>query len=104
MKGEGNEEADPDVRVLRVMKSNYGRIGDEHKLRWQNGVFVATSRSGAAASHLSRQETELIPCSFSYALQEAAKQCYSSWTTFPLLYSPKTHAQRASIARRSSTR
>lgn len=34
-------EADPDARVLRGMKNNYARTGDEIALRWQAGVFVA---------------------------------------------------------------
>ncbi|MCA1775712.1 MAG: AAA family ATPase [Loktanella sp.] len=34
-------EADPDARVLRTMKANYGRTGGEISLRWQHGVFVA---------------------------------------------------------------
>jgi RecA-family ATPase len=34
-------EADPDARVLRTLKSNYGPIGGEISLRWQNGVFGA---------------------------------------------------------------
>ncbi len=36
------EELDPDARMLEVMKSNYGRIGEEIRLRWQRGVFVAS--------------------------------------------------------------
>jgi RecA-family ATPase len=38
---EDEEPADLNVRVLRGMKSNYGRTGDAIKLRWVNGVFVA---------------------------------------------------------------
>lgn len=34
-------EANPDARVLRTMKSNYGRTGGEINLTWRNGVFVA---------------------------------------------------------------
>jgi RecA-family ATPase len=33
-------EPDEDARVLRVMKSNYGRVGAEIPMRWQRGVFV----------------------------------------------------------------
>lgn len=36
-----NYEADPDARILRGMKSNYARTGEEIVLRWQSGVFVA---------------------------------------------------------------
>lgn len=34
-------EANPDARVLRTMKANYGRIGGEIGMTWRNGVFVA---------------------------------------------------------------
>lgn len=34
-------EANPDARVLRTMKANYGPTGNEIALRWRDGVFVA---------------------------------------------------------------
>lgn len=34
------KEVDPNARVLRIMKANYGAIGDELKLRWLDGAFV----------------------------------------------------------------
>lgn len=34
-------EANPDARVLRTMKSNYGRTGGEINLTWCNGIFEA---------------------------------------------------------------
>lgn len=34
-------EANPDARVLKSMKANYGPTGDEIGLTWQTGVFVA---------------------------------------------------------------
>jgi RecA-family ATPase len=37
---EKDEEPDPDLRVLEVMKSNYGRIGETITLRWKNGLFL----------------------------------------------------------------
>ena len=33
-------EGDPDARRLRTMKSNYGAIGEEVAVKWQQGVFV----------------------------------------------------------------
>lgn len=39
VKVDGNE-TDPDVRRLAVKKSNYGAIGEEILVRWQQGVFV----------------------------------------------------------------
>ncbi|QIE42930.1 AAA family ATPase [Rhodobacteraceae bacterium SC52] len=38
---EENHEPDPDARILRTMKANYGRIGGEISMRWKSGVFVA---------------------------------------------------------------
>src|SRR6202008_3520491 len=37
---EYQNEGDPDVRILKTMKSNYARIGAEIRLRWHNGIFV----------------------------------------------------------------
>lgn len=34
-------EANPDARVLRTMKANYGRTGGEINLTWRKGVFEA---------------------------------------------------------------
>lgn len=42
VKNEGHE-ADPDLRVLRTMKNNYGPIGGEIGVRWDSGVFVPLS-------------------------------------------------------------
>ncbi|GGE04854.1 RecA-family ATPase [Gemmobacter megaterium] len=38
---QGEEEPDPDFRVLSTMKANFGRKGTEIALRWRDGVFVA---------------------------------------------------------------
>lgn len=40
---EGGYEADPNARLLRVMKSNYGKVGAEVNLTWQNGIFVGNA-------------------------------------------------------------
>lgn len=40
VKSEGYE-ADPDARVLSTRKANYGPVGEEIAVRWQEGVFVA---------------------------------------------------------------
>ena len=39
-KTDRDEEPDPDLRVLEVMKSNYGPVGQTIVLRWNNGFFV----------------------------------------------------------------
>ncbi|PND20955.1 ATPase [Ensifer sp. MMN_5] len=35
-----DKDADPDLRILKTMKSNYGKTGDEIRLRWKDGSFV----------------------------------------------------------------
>lgn len=37
------KDVDPDIRVLKTMKANYGAVGDEMKLRWRAGAFVLDS-------------------------------------------------------------
>ena len=37
---EKDEEPDPDLRVLEVMKANYGPVGETITLRWNNGLFL----------------------------------------------------------------
>ena len=53
-KTENNEEPDPDLRVLEVMKSNYGPIGEKIDLRWKDGLFLPV----AGASDLERLAAE----------------------------------------------
>lgn len=45
-KTEKEEEPDPDLRVLEVMKANYGPIGETINLRWKNGLFVPVDGVG----------------------------------------------------------
>jgi RecA-family ATPase len=37
---EKDEEPDPDLRVLEVMKANYGPIGETIQVRWKDGLFL----------------------------------------------------------------
>ena len=41
-------EPDPDARVLRTVKANYGRTGSEIPLRWQDGMLVAKEQRATA--------------------------------------------------------
>lgn len=47
VKDAGNFEPDPDARVLKTMKANYGPTGGEIALRWEAGRFVAQSQPEA---------------------------------------------------------
>lgn len=41
---QGDDEPNPDARVLETMKSNYGPTGAEIALTWRDGVFVAEAQ------------------------------------------------------------
>lgn len=43
---EEGREPDPNARRLTTKKNNYGPIGEEIGLRWQDGVFVAQEQGG----------------------------------------------------------
>jgi RecA-family ATPase len=62
---ESGREADTDARVLRSMKSNYGRVGDEINMRWQRGMFAPDRLTAGgdpmvAAARAERVFTELL--------------------------------------------
>jgi len=43
---EKDEEPDPDLRILEVMKSNYGPVGEIIILRWKDGLFLPIQGTG----------------------------------------------------------
>ena len=51
-KGEDGIEIDPDLRILKVMKANYGPVGMEIRLRWAKGVFRLDGQSVGAFDRL----------------------------------------------------
>jgi RecA-family ATPase len=54
---QGASEPDPDVRVLRTMKANYGRIGGEIRLRWHEGVFLLEGEDVAGLAAAAARQT-----------------------------------------------
>ncbi|SFQ30955.1 RecA-family ATPase [Roseivivax halotolerans] len=43
-------EPDPDARMLSTKKANYGPVGGEIRIRWDDGVFVPMHSTGGSAS------------------------------------------------------
>jgi RecA-family ATPase len=43
---EKDEEPDPNLRVIEVMKANYGPVGETITVTWKDGVFVPTAAMG----------------------------------------------------------
>lgn len=56
---EGRAE-DPDLRILRTMKANYGTTGGEIKLRWKDGVFVLDDGRPRPGSQLLAAQAERV--------------------------------------------
>lgn len=48
-KPDAKDCADPDVRLLKTMKANYGKTGSEWHLRWKAGAFVKDRSSGGGS-------------------------------------------------------
>ncbi|MGX1164489.1 RecA-family ATPase [Bradyrhizobium sp. USDA 372] len=56
---------DPDRRLLKVMKANYGAVGEEIALRWNNGAFVLDQGGdGAGASMAQRAADDVFLATF----------------------------------------
>lgn len=89
------KEVDPNARVLRTMKSNYGAIGDEIKLRWQAGAFVLDEGLPAAEmAFVSKAQDE----AFVRLLRAYNRTGQVVATTKGVNYAPKVLAEQADAA------
>ena len=59
-KTEKDEEPDPDLRVLEVMKSNYGPVGEAITLKWSKGVFLPVKGMSDFEKAAAEQEAERV--------------------------------------------
>jgi RecA-family ATPase len=57
-KTEKDEEPDPDLRVLELMKSNYGPTGEMITLRWKAGLFLPVASTGGLDKLAAEQRAE----------------------------------------------
>jgi RecA-family ATPase len=55
-----DEEADPNLRALQVMKANYGPIGETITLRWNNGLFLPVGGAGYLDKLAVQQTADLL--------------------------------------------
>ena len=55
VKDADGKEIDTDLRVLKVMKANYGPVGMELRLRWVKGVFAPTGPAAAVSTSSPRK-------------------------------------------------
>jgi RecA-family ATPase len=55
---ERDEEPDPSVRVIEIMKANYGPVGESVNVRWQDGVFDRIAAMGTLDKLAADQHAE----------------------------------------------
>ena len=55
---DGDEPAGSDERILTKRKANYSSIGDEIRLRWQDGVLVPVQGAGGIIGTIQRRSAE----------------------------------------------
>jgi hypothetical protein len=57
---EKDEEPDPDLRVLEVMKSNYGPVGETVAVRWKDGLFLPVAGVSSLERLAAEQKAEQL--------------------------------------------
>jgi RecA-family ATPase len=57
---EKDEEPDPDRRVLEVMKSNYGPVGETVTVRWKDGLFLPVAGVSSLEKLAAEQKAEQL--------------------------------------------
>jgi RecA-family ATPase len=59
-KTEKDEEPDRDLRVLEVMKSNYGPVGETVTVRWKDGLFLPVAGIGNLEKLAAEQKADQL--------------------------------------------
>jgi RecA-family ATPase len=99
-KGDDGKEIDPDLRALKVKKSNYGPIGDELRLRWDNGTFRLDGQSTGPLDRLAAEaKAEHVFLNLLQDLEAQGRHVSSSPSSS---YAPSVfakHPDRAGIAK-----
>lgn len=83
--------ADPDLRILKTMKSNYGTTGGERRLRWKNGAFVLDDGKPSAGSMMLAAKAERIFRDVLSAINRSGDRVAK---TKGINYAPKVMAER----------
>ena len=101
-KGDDGIEVDPDLRVLKVMKANYGPVGMELRLRWTKGVFRLDGQSAGAFDKLAadaKAERVFLELLAAYIKQERDVSPNVSNTYAPAVFAKREDA--GGISKRS---
>ena len=105
-KTETDEEPDPDLRVLEVMKSNYGPVGEMVTVRWKDGLFLPVTAVSSLEKLAAEQKAEQL---FLTLLDRFTRQgrntCEkpSAPTYAPTLFTKESEAREAAFERPTSS-
>ena len=56
----GDNGPDPELRVLKVVKANYGRTGEQVSVRWQDGIYVIDSGADPLVENLVKTAVDKV--------------------------------------------
>ena len=108
IRGDDEREIDPDFRVLRVKKANYGPVGIEHRLQWRDGAFILDGPGAvggfdkrAANARAERVFLDLLEA-FAALGRDVSSMFHRSSAT--PMRRPSTRARKASASQPSTTR
>ncbi|MGO7271057.1 AAA family ATPase [Rhizobium leguminosarum] len=87
----GDKDADPDIRILKTMKANYGKTGDEIRIKWKDGIFVLDDGKPSPSSALVNVRAERIFRDVLSAINRSGERVAK---TKGLNYAPKVMAER----------
>ncbi|MGO4564800.1 AAA family ATPase [Rhizobium sp. 2YAF20] len=87
---ETGEGADPDGRVLSVMKANYGAKGNALKIRWRDGVFIQNDGRPSPGNALIAAKAERVLRELLSAINRTGERVAK---TKGLNYAPKIMAE-----------
>lgn len=95
-----NAEQDPDSRILKTMKANYGRMGSILELRYEDGVFVRTDQPAGLFANIARKRAEeaFLEC-LDATLQQGrhVTEVSNSPRFAPRVFAKMPEADRASV-------
>jgi RecA-family ATPase len=55
---EKDEEPDPNLRIIEVMKSNYGPVGEIITVQWKDGLFLPEAKPGSLEKMAAEQSAD----------------------------------------------
>jgi RecA-family ATPase len=97
---EKDEEPDPELRVLEVMKANYGPVGEMVTVRWNDGLFLPVTRATSLEKLAAGQKAEqLFLTLLDTFTRQGRNTCEkpSAPTYAPTLFAKESEAREAGI-------